>query len=208
MPSVLITPVVLDNCVANFDKLCHIKTETPIVKSNSLIDLGAPTELKATKIDPCDLIVQSGLDHIKLVKYDEVLAKISHANSLYSSFLDPLMPLSHATNKIAEITCLSSMKSICAPKLTFNLIGKDYVDNEFLVSTICITCYIPNSPSLGWFNDEKSPDTNRCLTYTCKPSRNSNLNVQQRRRVKMDDVYIYNMYSFSILSLHFQNKQR
>ena len=33
-----------------------------------------------------------------------------------------------------------SLKSVYAPKLIFNLIGEECIDNEFLVHTICITC--------------------------------------------------------------------
>ena len=102
----------------------------PIVEYDFTIDLGAPTELKA---GPCDLIVRYGLDHIQLIKHDEVLARISRANSLYSILMDAPMPLSHARNRIAEITWSCSMKTVYAPNLTFSLFGEDCVDNDFLV---------------------------------------------------------------------------
>ena len=75
-----------------------------------------------------------------MVKHDEVLARISHANSLYSVLIDPPMASSHERNNIVEITCLSSMKSVDALNLTFNLIGEECIDNEFVVHRICITC--------------------------------------------------------------------
>ena len=91
------------------------------------------------------------------------------------------------------------------------------------------------SPILGWFNDEhyKSLDLNKSFTYICKLSciifmrfisfdntlalyvmtyeNYSCINVsrvQQLREVKMDDLYIYNVYTLSLLLAMFQIKQR
>ena len=87
---------------------------------------------------------------------------------------------------------------------------------------------------LGWFNDEycQSFDRNKSFTYMCKPSYNTftpstydNIlalyfmiyesyscihvsYVQKSREVKMDDIYIYNMYTLSLLLARFQIKQR
>ena len=51
--------------------------------------------------------------------------------------LNPPLSLSHARDKIAEITWL---KSVYILDFTFNLIGEYGVDNDFLVHRICITC--------------------------------------------------------------------
>ena len=67
----------------------------------------------------------------------DVLAEISHDNYLWSIAIDPPMSLSHARNKIAELTCL---ETVYAPDFIFNMIGDYGVDNEFLVHRICITC--------------------------------------------------------------------
>lgn len=142
----LLTPPVLDDYLTPLSLPCEQTMKifnvlrAPIVESDSLIDLSAPTKLKATEIEPCHLIIKSGLDHIQLVKHDEVIARLSHASSLYSILMDPSMCLSHARTKIAEITCLRSPKSVYAPNLTFHLIGEDCIDNDFLKHRICITC--------------------------------------------------------------------
>src|SRR3954465_2410702 len=90
-------------------------------------------------------------------------------------------------------------------------------------------------PVLGWFNDEhcKSLDMNKSFTYICKLSCTTFisftfcddhislffmtyesysyihvLHVQKLREIRMDDVYIYNMYTLSLLIATFQIKQR
>ena len=84
-------------------------------------------------------------------------------------------------------------------------------------------------PMLGWCNDEHFhvlDDINMCLTYICKLSCDacgndsndllsyynnyvcSTLNVQQGRRIKMDDVYIYHVHTLSLLLACLQNKHR
>ena len=91
------------------------------------------------------------------------------------------------------------------------------------------------SSMLGWFNDEycQSFHMNKSFTYMCKLSCNifmpstscanflaldfmnyasySSIHVsymQKSREVKMDDIYIYNMYTLSLLLATFQIKQR
>ena len=90
-------------------------------------------------------------------------------------------------------------------------------------------------PMLGWFNDEycQSFGMNKSFTYMCKLScnifmpstscdnisasdfmnyaSNSSIHVsymQKSREVKMDDIYIYNMYTLSLLLATFHIKQR
>ena len=90
------------------------------------------------------------------------------------------------------------------------------------------------SSKLGWFNDEhcQSFEVNKSFTYMCKLSCNifmpstscdnflpldfmnygsySCIHVsymQKSRKVKMDDIYIYNMYTLSLLLATFQIKQ-
>jgi hypothetical protein len=91
------------------------------------------------------------------------------------------------------------------------------------------------SSMLGWFNDEycQSFHMNKSFTYMCKLSCNTFMPstscdnilalyfinyesyscihvsyVQNPREVKMDDIYIYNMYTLSLLLATFQIKQR
>jgi len=91
------------------------------------------------------------------------------------------------------------------------------------------------SSMLGWFNDEHCQpfDINTSFTYMCKMSCNifmpftsrddilalyvmtfeecSCINVSRvnkRRKIKMDDLYIYNVYTLSLLLATFQIKQR
>ncbi len=91
------------------------------------------------------------------------------------------------------------------------------------------------SPTLGWFSDKHCQpfDMTKSFTYMCKLSCNifmpltswGNIlalyfmtfeecfcitvsHVPQLRSVKMDDIYIYNMYTLSILLATFQIKQR
>jgi hypothetical protein len=109
----------------------------PIINDNYSVDSSASVELNAEN-ETCDLIVEPNLDHIHLVKSNDVLAV--HANSLFSIMMDQPMSLSHARDKIAEITCLSTFKSVYAPLFNFNLIGDYGVDNIFLVHRICIMC--------------------------------------------------------------------
>jgi hypothetical protein len=93
--------------------------------------------LVVAESEPYDINNKSDLDHIKLLRHDDVLAKSLHDTSLWSIILDSPLSLSHARNKIAELKCL---KSVYAPEFTFNLIGEYGVDNNFLVHRICITC--------------------------------------------------------------------
>src|SRR5215216_2967571 len=91
------------------------------------------------------------------------------------------------------------------------------------------------SPMLGWFNDEhcQSFRMQKSFTYMCKLSCNIFMPsttcvnilpfyfmtnesyscihvsyVQKLRELKMDDIYIYNMYTLSLLLATFQIKQR
>jgi hypothetical protein len=107
---------VLGNCGTDIPTMLS----TPTVQVNSSISMSVQTEILAPDNAPCDLKVASSMDHIKLVMNNEVLAKISHANSLFSVVMDPPMFLSHARNKIAE---LKYLKSAYAHGYTFNLIG-------------------------------------------------------------------------------------
>jgi hypothetical protein len=173
----LITPSILENNTIDLHVPCDPTTETNAILSapidenghgiedcvnaiptilsasiaeiSSSIDMSAQTEITARKNEPCDFIVESNLGHTKLVTNNEELATFFHANSLFSIKMDPPMFLSHARNKIAEITCLRPLKSVYAPNFKFNLIGDYGVDNDFLVHEICITCdSFPNFISL------------------------------------------------------------
>src|SRR3954467_2118626 len=92
-----------------------------------------------------------------------------------------------------------------------------------------------SSPVLGWFNDEHctSLDMNKSFTYICKLSCNTFmsfmycdnhislyfttyesyscmhvLHVHKLRYIKMDDIYIYHVYTLSLLFDMFQVNQR
>jgi hypothetical protein len=160
----LVTPPILQDCAINWNVSCHQTTEinaglsahvaknnvledcvnnlppilsAPLVEVNSIIDMNAQTEILASTNELCDLIVGSSLDHIKLVKNNEVLAKISQANSLFYITMDPPISLSHVRDKIAELT---SLKSVYAPDFTFILVGEYDMTIVFLVHRICIMC--------------------------------------------------------------------
>ncbi|PNT76050.1 hypothetical protein BRADI_1g43423v3 [Brachypodium distachyon] len=87
------------------------------------------------------------------------------------------------------------------------------------------------SPVLGWYNGEQcKPNTRHCFTYICKKTFcqfscwnvihddcltnylmrfcYKTLIVQERRCIKMDDIYIYHAHTLSILSVSFQHKRR
>jgi hypothetical protein len=108
---------VLEDCVNNLPPILS----APLVEVNSFIDISAQTKILAIANELCDLIVECSLDHIKLLKNNEVLAKISQANSLFCVMMDPPISLSHARDKIAELTCL---KSVYVPCFTFILVGE------------------------------------------------------------------------------------
>jgi hypothetical protein len=132
----LSTPYILEVNTTDFNSLCDQIPEITIVLGASNIenivsfDLSESIEFNAEN-KTCDLIVEPVLDHIQLVKNNEVLAKIFHANSLFSVMIDPSISLSHARDKIAELKCLSTFKSIYAPSFQFNLIGDYGIDNIF-----------------------------------------------------------------------------
>ena len=282
----VLSPTLEDSVVAlqiSCDKIIEMlpTLSAPIAEVNSSIDMSAPNELIVAETGQCDLMIDYDLDHIKLVRNNEELAAISNDNSLFSIVLDSHMSLSHAENKIVELTCL---KRVYAPDFTFNLVGDYGVDNEFFVHRICITCdeldnvrdyksgnmlshfdmtsnfginYGPNTllqnclfqhdvaqnfetlnfelPILGWFNDEYNTleDAILCFTYICKLSCNTFMwfvscdnslalyftrhanyprqNVayaQLLRGVKTDDIYIYHVYTLSLLLTMFQEKRR
>jgi hypothetical protein len=132
----LIVDSILEECATDFTVPCDQIADAPttlsasIVEVDSPIDSRAPTDNIADRIKSCDMASKSNLDHILLVRHDDVLAKISHENSLWSIAITPPMSLSHARNKVAELKCL---KSVYAPDFTFNLIGNYGVDKNFLV---------------------------------------------------------------------------
>ena len=139
----LVTPSVVEDSVTDFTLPCDQPREiddvlsAPLAEINSSFDLIVHNELSVDTNEPLNLLVPPNLDHIKLVRHDDVLAKIAHENSWWSIKLDPPMSLSHARDKIAEITCLNSDY---APNFTFNLIGDYGVVTDFVVHRICITC--------------------------------------------------------------------
>jgi hypothetical protein len=272
---ILVTPTKEEECVTELDlpcdKIVELQTimSAPIAEVNTSIDMSPTNELIAVDTEPCDLTIKSDLDRIVLVRNDEILAKISLDTTLWSITMDPAIPLSHTRHKISEVTCLSTLKSIYAPKFKFNLIGDYGVDNIFLVHRICITCddlamlkenklirmldhfdmtsnsginFMPNNmlhdslfkpvvacnfeilnfgvPTLGWFNDGhcKVNYNDKCFTYICNLSCHTCfwnmtnrvrhyyelyscevLIVKHVRGVKTDDIYIYHVFTLSLL---------
>jgi hypothetical protein len=134
--------------------LCDQTTEiddclsASIVDSNSCFDTSETLEISDTENAPCDMRFESELDNIKLVHNDEVSAKISQDNSLWSIILDSPISLSDATCNIVELACL---KSIYILDFTFNLIGDYGVYNASMVHTICMMC-----DELSYLVEEKS----------------------------------------------------
>ena len=110
LPVVLIPHPVLEDIVTDLHIPCgqtimiptHLSA--PIAEINSYVDISAPSEIIAAANAPRDLPITSDLDHIKLVRHDDAEAINSFQPSLWSIMLDPPMSLSHAMNRIAEIT--------------------------------------------------------------------------------------------------------
>jgi hypothetical protein len=121
--------------------------------------------------------------------------------------------------------------------MTSNL-DDDYTSNDLLHDCLVkpiVACpsKIIISSILGWFNDEhfKSLNMNKSFTYMCKLSCNTFmsftycdisiyfttyesyscmhvLHVHKLRYIKMDDIYIYHVYTLSLLFDMFQVNQR
>jgi hypothetical protein len=98
----LLTPLVLDDQATDWHVRSVQLTEktsvfsAPTSELASSVELSAPSKLIADVKALCDLTIESDLDHIKMVKTNEVLATILHARSLFSVMMDPPMSLSHA----------------------------------------------------------------------------------------------------------------
>ena len=140
----LVTPSVLENHIAVLivpsDHIVELPTVfgASIAESNYSVNLNVPTVLHIQN-GTCDFTTRNALDHILLISHDEMLAKNLHDTSLWSIMMEPPLSQSHATNKIAELTCLTN---VYAPKFAFNLIGEYDVNNEFLVGRLCINVMI------------------------------------------------------------------
>jgi hypothetical protein len=103
------TSLVLDDQATDWHVRCVQLTEktsalsAPTSALASSVELSAPTKFIAVANILCDLTIEADMDHIKLVKNNEVMARICHAKSLFFVIMDPPMPLSHARNKISII---------------------------------------------------------------------------------------------------------
>jgi hypothetical protein len=141
----LVPPFVLEDRATDLNSLCDQTIETstilsaPIAETNCYSNLSAPDDLNV-ETEPCDFIVESDLDHIKLFIHDEEIARNFHNTSIWSILMDPPMCLSHDRDKISEFTCLSSFTSVYTPNFQFLLIGDYGLDNKFFVHKMCITC--------------------------------------------------------------------
>jgi hypothetical protein len=150
----LLTSLVLDDQATDWYIRCVQVTEktsvlsAPTTELVSSVDLSTPPEIISDENESCDLIFGSDLNHIKLVSNNEVLARLCQANSLFSVLMDPPISLSHARNKIAEVTCL---KSAYVSDFIFNLVGVYNINNAFMVHKIYITC-----DELSCLMDDKS----------------------------------------------------
>ena len=122
----LVTSLDVDKCVVDLVLSRDETIVTPTILSASIatvhssIDLSAQTENIADENEPCDMPINSDLDHIKLIRHDEVLVQSFYDTCLWYITFDSPISLSHARAKIAEITCV---KSVYAPNFQFNLIG-------------------------------------------------------------------------------------
>ena len=94
----LVTPPIFENNISELNLPCDELVDIPAVLSAPIteinysldLDLGVPNELNIDTNVSVDLLVTPDLDHIKLVRHDKVLAKISHDASLWSIMMNPL----------------------------------------------------------------------------------------------------------------------
>lgn len=146
LPVDLVTPPIFEDNIAELNLPCDqildmpAVLNAPIAAFNSSVDMSAPAEIIVAANKSCHLTLNYALDHIKLIRNDEVLARISHDNTLFSVPMDPPLSLSHARTKISGLAYLRALNSAYAPDFTFELIGDYDSNNEFWVHRICITC--------------------------------------------------------------------
>lgn len=150
--------VEIDNMPADFSASCddilYLPTEFS-APCNDILDLSTqmsapcdeittlPAELdescfKSETSNPSEFPV-ADMRNVKLIKHDDVLAKISIANSLFYVMFDKPIALSSVTDKVAEIPCLKTLDGPNGYTYMFNLIGNYGVDEKFHVYQLCIT---------------------------------------------------------------------
>jgi hypothetical protein len=141
--------------------------------------LSAPIELSVDAKEPCESGNKSDLDQLRL------------------KIIVPMFNLFYMTSNLGDDSVLNDLLHVC------------------LLQHV-VACHYEHCQSL---------DMNKSFTYMCKLSCNifmpstscdsslpySRINVsdvQKLRDIKMDDIYIYNMYTLSLLLATFQIKQR
>ena len=198
-------------------------TDLPSLHENDecLVNLNAPSdELPTTLITPP--ILEDYVDNLTLPcdQTTEIPTILSAPIELTIDAKEPMFNHFDMTSNLGDDSVLNDLLHVC--------LFKHVVACKFDASKVY-------SPMLGWFNDEhcQSFEMNKSFTYMCKLSCNifmpstscanflaldfmnyasySSIHVsymQKSREVKMDDIYIYNMYTLSLLLATFQIKQR
>src|SRR3954468_13453633 len=195
LATTLITPPILDDYADDLTLPCDQTTAISRI-------LSAPIELTVDVKEPCESGTKTNLDQLCLKIIVPMFNHFDMTSNLDNDFV--LNDLLHVFLLQHVVACNSET----------------------------IKVY---SPMLGWFNDElcQSSDMNKSFNYMCKPSCNIFMPstscdnilalyfmnfesyscihvsyVQKLREIKMDDIYIYNMYTLSLLLATFQIKQR
>uniref|UniRef100_A0A8I6WZ48 Uncharacterized protein n=1 Tax=Hordeum vulgare subsp. vulgare TaxID=112509 RepID=A0A8I6WZ48_HORVV len=194
-PITLITPPILKNYVDDFTLPCDQTTTISTI-------LSAPIELTIVEKEPCEQGNKSNLDQICL------------------KIIVPMFNHFDMTSNLGHDSMSNDLLHVC--------LFKHVVACKFETMKVHL-------PMLVWFNDEHCQyfDMNKDFTHMCKLSCNifmlstscDNIlalcfityesyscihvsYVQKPGEVKMDDIYIYNMYTLSLLLVKFQIKQR
>lgn len=131
----------------------HADLSAPTAEINSSNDLSAHINFDIDENESCEEITnvlgetcdvdKFGLDCVDLITHG-VIENDPPINSLCYIALDSPMYLSHAMDKLCELTI---SKSFAVHEYTIHLIGQHDVNNNILVHEICITC--DNFPLLG-----------------------------------------------------------
>src|SRR3954468_24633618 len=193
-------------------------------------------DLKATSVElSTSFITQPILENV-IISHEDVACLIDLNTSCVELPVDLSTPSildNHVTIMKLPVLNHFDMTSNLGDDSTSNDLLHDYLVKPVVeCPSKNINVY---SPLLGWFNDEhcKSLNVNNSFTYICKLSCNTFmsftycddhislyfttsesysyihvLHVQKLREIRMDDMYIYNMYTLSLLIATFQIKQR
>src|SRR3954465_1000725 len=195
LATTLITPHIIDDYADDLTLPCDQTTAISII-------LSALIELTVDVKEPCESGTKTNLDQLRL------------------KIIVPMFNHFDMTSILDNDFVLNDFLHVCL------------LQHVVACNSETIKVY---SPMLGCFNDElcQSSDMNKSFAYMCKLSCNIFMPstscdkilalyfmnfesyscihvsyVQKLREIKMDDIYIYNMYTLSLLLATFQIKQR